>query len=323
MKSRSEGEHVGRRSVLCGAAWMMLPALSGCRCGGGSGPEGGPPGALNSAVSKGIGANVGRWREVFFGASDVYAEDEKALILVPEGAEKLPIVVALHGRGETRSLDIGARGFRDYYGVDRLDDRLRNPPLNADDLLGFTNEKRLGEINRSLEKEAYKGVVLACPYAPDLKDRSFDGAHAYTRFLVEVLLPRVHKEAGEPKAPVGIDGVSMGGRLALWAGFHFPEVFSAVGAMQPALRLDEADRVAELAGRARAKNPKLRLRLISSEKDPFLEAVKAASKAMEERRIEHDLVVVPGPHNYEWNQGPGSAEMLLWQERALRGLSSP
>ena len=37
----------------------------------------------------------------------------------------------------------------------------------------------------------------------------------------------------------------------------------------------------------------------------------------------HDLVIVPGPHDYAFNRGPGCAEMLLWQERALRSLPSP
>ncbi len=68
---------------------------------------------------------------------------------------------------------------------------------------------------------------------------------------------------------------------------------------------------------------KLRLRLLSSEGDPFLAAVKAASAKMNELGVAHDLVIVPGPHDYAFNRGPGCAEMLLFQERALRGLASP
>lgn len=265
------------------------------------------------------------WHELSFAPSAVYSEPEKALVLAPAGAPDLPIVVALHGRGETRSLDIGARGYRDYYGVDRIDGRLRAPPITKTDLLQFAEETRLARINASLAAAPYRGVVLACPYAPDLMDRSPEGASAFGRFVVDVLLPKVRETASSTAktARVGIDGVSMGGRLALWIGLLFPEVFSAVGAMQPALRAGEADLVAKLASAARAKSPKLRLRLLSSEEDPFLDAVNATSLAMKKAGVEHDLVIVPGPHNYDFNRGPGCAEMLLWQERALRDLPSP
>ncbi|MEZ4300270.1 MAG: alpha/beta hydrolase-fold protein [Polyangiaceae bacterium] len=308
-----------RRQVLLGAAALSIPAVAGCQCAGvGGGGDLRASGATSKPAS-------GGWQELSFPPSATYAEEERALVLVPEGAAELPIVVALHGRGETRSLDIGARGFRDFYGLDRVDARLRSPPLTKDDLLGFTNEARLAQINASLSAAPYRGVVLASPYAPDLRDRSFEGAAPYGRFITEVLLPKAREAAFAPAAPerTGIDGVSMGGRLALFIGLRFPEVFSAIGAMQPALRASEAEEITKLAAAARAKNPKLRLRLLSSEEDPFLDAVKAVSAAMRAASVDHDLVVVPGPHNYEWNRGPGCAEMLLFQERALRGLPSP
>jgi hypothetical protein len=308
-----------RRDILAGAAALALPSAAGCRCAGGPAGSSSGDGATSSKVV------APPWHELSFEPSASYPEEERALVLVPEGAAALPVVVALHGRGETRSLDIGARGFRDFYGVDRLDARLRAPPLTSDDLLGFTSEERLSRLNASLAAAPYRGVVLACPYAPDLADRSFAGAEAFGRFVTSALLPAARAKAGAPASPerTGIDGVSMGGRLALWIAFRFPEAFGAVGAMQPALRPNEAQAVARLAAEARARNPKLRIRLISSEEDPFLGAVEATSSAMRSAGAPHDLVVVPGPHDYEWNRGPGCAEMLLWQERALRGLASP
>ena len=70
-------------------------------------------------------------------------------------------------------------------------------------------------------------------------------------------------------------------------------------------------------------NKKLAIRLVSSDGDPFLAAVRALTKALEAVNVPHDLVVTPGPHDYAWNRGPGGAEMLLWQERVLRGLPGP
>jgi hypothetical protein len=62
--------------------------------------------------------------------------------------------------------------------------------------------------------------VLACPYAPDLSDRTFAGAEAFGRFVTAALLPKARERAGAPASPArtGLDGVSMGGRLALWIG---------------------------------------------------------------------------------------------------------
>lgn len=321
---------LSRRRFLAGvAAGLVLPAtvfgpaVAGCRCAGApSGGSGADPGSGPRAP--GVAPALGPpWREISFDPSAIYGEEERALVAVPDGAEGLPIVVALHGRGETRSLDAGARGFRDDYGVDRVDGRLRAPPITSQDLLGFTTDRRLAQINESLGAQPYRGVVLVTPFAPDLRDRSFAGAEPFGRFVTSVLIPRAREEARQAQAVperTGIDGVSMGGRLALWIGFRFPELFGAVGAMQPALRVEEAASVAALAQGARARNPKLHIRLLSSEGDPFLAAVNAASAKMKEVGVEHDLVVVPGPHNYEFNRGPGCAEMLLWQERALRGL---
>lgn len=302
--------------MLAGAAALALPSITAsCKCSGGRAP-----------TQTARGPVVPPWREISFDPGQIYAEAERALVLVPEGAKDLPVVVALHGRGESgRGLDAGARGFRDDYGLDRIEGRLRSPPLTREDLLDFTNDTRLAQINASLSASPFEGVILACPYAPDLRDRSVAGAEPFGRFVVEALLPRAREVSGSPSKPerTGIDGVSMGGRLALWIGLRFPEAFGAVGAMQPALRESEALDVAKLAVAARAKNPKLRLRLLSSEGDPFLGAVKATSAKMNELGVTHDLVIVPGPHDYAFNRGPGCAEMLLFQERALRGLPSP
>lgn len=307
---------LSRRDLLAGAAALSIPALAtSCQCSGGRAP-----------TQTSHGPVVPPWREISFDPTPAYPEAERALVLVPEGAASLPVVVALHGRGESgRGLDAGARGFRDDYGLDRVDGRLRAPPITREDLLGFTTDQRLAQINASLASSPYGGVVLACPYAPDLRDRTFAGAEPFGRFVVETLVPKAREAAGAPANPerTGIDGVSMGGRLALWIGLRFPEAFGAVGAMQPALREGEADEVAKLAVAARAKNPKLRLRLLSSEGDPFLAAVKAVSAKLRESGVTHDLVIVPGPHDYAFNRGPGCAEMLLFQERALRGLPSP
>lgn len=298
-----------RRALL--AALASCAACDGCeRSGVPSGPAAGPP----------PGAFQGSWRELRFPASDLYPEEEMAAVLV---ATQAPVLIALHGRGEAgRGLAAGARGWRDDYELDRAQARCKAPPLTAEDFHGFVEPERLKQLNASLAAQPYRGLNVACPYAPALSDRSVEGAAPFGRFVTELLLPRVRREisAISTREATGIDGVSMGGRLALWIGLSHPTVFGAVGALQPAISPGEAEAIAEMAKKA---EPRPRLRLVSSEGDPFLEAVRALSEALGDRDVSHELVVTPGPHDYVWNKGPGSYEMLLWHERVLRDAPAP
>ncbi len=219
---------------------------------------------------------------------------------------------------------MGAKAWRDDYGLDKLEARLRACSLTRADLDEMVLDDRLGRLNHSLKKNPYEGLVVACPYTPDLKDRSAKGSASFAQFVRESLLPRVQTESKSltTREATGIDGVSMGGRLALFVGFLHADIFGAVGALQPAIKVEEAEMLAMMAKRA-TNGKKLAIRLVSSEGDPFLAAVRALSKALDDVAVQHDLVVTPGPHDYAWNRGPGGAEMLLWHERVLRGLPGP
>ncbi|MCA9625683.1 MAG: esterase, partial [Myxococcales bacterium] len=264
----------------------------------------------------------GEWRELRFASSPAYPEPELAAVLVEPEA---PVLIALHGRGEAgRGLEAGARGWRDDYDLDRARDRVLHPPLTEADFHGFVAPERLADLNASLARDPYRGLTVACPYAPALFDRSVEGAAPYGRFLTDVLLPEVRNVARSPREPAqtAIDGVSMGGRLALLIGLSRPDTFGVVGALQPAIGVQEADQLADLAARAATQRPQA-LRLVSSDDDPFREAVIALGEALAERHLPHEVILTPGPHDYIWNKGPGSYELLLWHERRTRGLKSP
>ena len=77
------------------------------------------------------------------------------------------------------------------------------------------------------------------------------------------MFPVVSQEA----RAVGVDGVSLGGMVALEVGLRHPEVFGAVGAMQPAVRGREAE-LAARAERAAQRFPQT-VRLLSSDRDPL------------------------------------------------------
>jgi iron(III)-salmochelin esterase len=315
-----------RRSLLVAGAGAALSLGGLGACGKQTPPAPGTNGPAPMPPPPG-----GAWRQASFAVGPDTPEGERAFLLDPWGAgpgpdpAARPLLVALHGRGEAgRGLDVGAAAWPNDYQLDRLHRRLLAPPITAADLHDMTNVERLDKLNASLAAAPYQGIALACPYTPHLDDSSVAGARAFGRFVVEQLLPRLKSETGSraDRRATGIDGVSMGGRLALFVGLTNPEVFGAVGALQPALKVDEAPFVSELARAAMARAP-VRLRLVTSEEDYFLAAVRAASDQLHTDGVPHELLVIPGTHGYEFNRGPGGADMLLWHERVQRGLPPP
>jgi acetyl esterase/lipase len=265
------------------------------------------------------------WKELSFEPGPDAPEGQRAQVFTPPNARDLPMLVALHGRGESgRGLDVGARGWRDDYRIGRLVERLQSPPLTPKDLLDTISRDRLARLNASLKAEPFRGLSLVCPYTPDLPDKSPAGAAGFGRFVVDQLIPRARALTGTrpDRAITGIDGVSMGGRLALLVGLSRPDIFGSVGALQPALKPSEGPMISELARAAMDKFP-LELRLVSSEADPFLPAVRAISDRLRADGVVHELLIAQGNHDYTWNRGPGGAEMLLWHERVLRGFRPP
>lgn len=235
------------------------------------------------------------------------------------------MLIALHGRGEAgRGLDVGAKGWRDDYGVERLHQRLSSGKVSLEDLFGMGDASRIAGINASLAATPFRGISLVTPATPVLADPSPEGAGGFAKFLTDELLARVTEARGvsSKRERTGIDGVSMGGRLSLLIGALAPEHFTTVGALQPAIHVNEAPRFAELLASAHARHA-ISVRLVTSTEDPFLEPTRALASALSRTKVPCQLVVTPGPHDYTWNRGPGSCELLLFHERALRGLSSP
>ncbi|HXN30850.1 MAG TPA: alpha/beta hydrolase-fold protein [Polyangiaceae bacterium] len=248
----------------------------------------------------------------------------RAAIVVPTwggGPElRYPVLVALHGRGE--ALKPPAEGMmgwpRDYAMVHAID-RLRAPPLRDSDYLGFVDAPRLAQANSSLAARPFGGVIVACPWLPDFHPTATVDIAAYGRFVLDELLPRVRRETPALRAPeaTGIDGVSLGGVIALRIGLTSPESFGAVGGIQPAIAEGQSGEWTALAQAARARRSAMKLRLLTSHDDYFRDAITAVSQAWRLGGIDHDFADVLGPHDYVFNRGPGSIELLLWHDRAL------
>ncbi|HEU4411103.1 MAG TPA: alpha/beta hydrolase-fold protein [Polyangiaceae bacterium] len=283
-----------------------------------------PPAASGAAASPGV-------LDWSFPGAAAAGGAERAVVVLPARApggeaRRYPVLVALHGRGEAvRGAEAGAYGWvRDYSLLSHVA-ALGRGALRREDFKSFVLPERLAAFNESLRARPYEGLVIVCPHTPDVLQRPWqlEAAAPFARWVVEALLPRVLAECPADAGAVGVDGVSLGGRVALLTGLGAPSVFRSVGTLQPAFQASEAEAV---AGRARAylaARPEGRVRLLTSDGDPFRGAVGALHEAFRAAGVRHEHRVVVGPHNYDFNQGPGGLEMLAWHERVLRGLEPP
>jgi hypothetical protein len=243
----------------------------------------------------------------------------RAAILKPEGLQnaRVPVLVALHGRGEAiKAPERGALGWPNDYNLTKALTRVCAPPLIANDFEGLVEDAHLQEMNAWLAQHPWKGLVVVCPWVPDLNLRSDTELVDYGRFVVETILPRVVREMPATSA-TGIDGVSLGGAVALRAGLAFPQTFKAVAALQPAIDDSRVSDLVDLARVARQKRPDLALRITTSHEDYYRDVTRSLSNAWTNAGVEHDFSELPGPHDYIFNRGPGAYEMLLWHARVL------
>jgi iron(III)-salmochelin esterase len=306
-KGHSAAASLGRRGFVLGATAAVACSRGERDARGGS---------LDGSVSSNV-----RLLEWDLG-SQPWGQARAAVVVPTWGApnERFPLLIALHGRGEAvKPPADGALGWPRDYAMIRMIDRLRNAPLRDDDYEGWADPLRLAQTNASLAMRPFGGLVVACPWLPDFSPTSTGEIGAYARFLLDVLVPRVRSQTPVVTSPesTGIDGVSLGGVVALRIGLTYPDAFGAVGGIQPAIAEGQTAQWTALAEAARTRRHDLKLRLVTSSDDYFRRAVLAVSRAWGAAGIGHDLVDVPGPHDYVFNRGHGSIELLLWHDRAL------
>jgi predicted esterase len=235
--------------------------------------------------------------------------------------ERYPVLIALHGRGEAlQGPEHGYLGWTVRYGLPDAFAALLGGRVSLSQYRGFAREPHLDYVNDSLRGAPLGGVMVVTPYIPDVGSEPLGSAsmRELGDWMAGPLLAEVRERfagAARTREGAGIDGVSLGGRVALEVGFAHPEAFGAVGATQPAIRgLEEDLSIRAIEASRRAPQ---RVRLLTSDDDPFLWATRRLSTDLRDRRFTHTLTVVPGPHDYAFNRGPGGIEMLLFHDRAL------
>ncbi|MFW6067338.1 MAG: alpha/beta hydrolase [Myxococcota bacterium] len=257
-------------------------------------------------------------------------ETERAYVVFPfrndrahhaEG-ERYPLVVALHGRGEiSKGPERGPRGWIVDYRLPDAFGALQRGEVNRKDYSGFVTRAHLRAVNAELARRAFEGAMIVMPYVRDVSDPEAEVDTAeYADWVAGPLLERVREEfpqAAGGRESVGIDGVSLGGWLALETGFRHPEVFGAVGGIQPAVR-DQVRGLVRRAAEIHRKGRSQHVRLVTSEEDPYLAPTRKLSRLLRQEHVPHSLVVLPGPHDYEFNRGPGSLELLRFHGTVLK-----
>jgi predicted esterase len=251
----------------------------------------------------------------------------RAFVLVPRDAAKgarLPLLILLHGLGETTSEDAGVRAWVDRYGLVSCHARLAHPPVTPVTNRGDLTADRARAINTELAAHPYDGqIVLACPFTPNVwrtpnPRRALD---RYADWIADALLPELRAKTPAHPSPArtGFDGCSLGGFVGLEVFLRKPELFGAWGGVQSAFAEAAAPAFATRLAAALERAGPRRLHIETSTGDPFFKANVALARELERRGISHDRAVLPGPHDQPFLREAGTLEMLLWHHRALEG----
>jgi hypothetical protein len=296
---------VSRRSFLAGAGAVLASARLGHAQG--HAPGSGPPQDLR-VLDLALEGDPDLGRRV--------------ALFVPKhlkAGERVPLLVLLHGLGETGDQRMGAFAWVERYGLGSAYDRLRRPPVERTSKRADFTDARLAEINAGLAARPFRGFAVACPYTPNVQKhanptRSLD---RYADWLTDVVIPRARREAPvfQDAARTFLDGCSLGGYIGIEVFLRKAASFGAWGGVQTAIGAHRAPGYAERLARALAGAPR-RIHIETSEGDPFRDANVALSTALTKRGVPNDLRVLPGPHDQPWLREAGTIEMLLWHDRA-------
>jgi pimeloyl-ACP methyl ester carboxylesterase len=231
--------------------------------------------------------------------------------------KEYPLIIAFGGAGEcAKPPRTGALAWMHYYKMDEAVHALAREQLDTLDFRGLVKPEELQSYNRMLREQPYRGVIVACPYSPLLSmGRALEDPD-YEAYLIEELVPALLTRYRVAKGKIGVDGVSMGGARSMYYGLKYPQVFSTIGSVQgafgPYFDMYEAllKTNAELLG-------KRQIQLLTSDGDSMRMPVQKMHELLQRYQVPHTYLRMTGPHDYVFNQGPGSIGLLVFHDRAL------
>ncbi len=252
----------------------------------------------------------------------------RALVLSPRvhgPDERFPVLVLLHGLGETDNEELGVHAWADRYGLVAADTHLRHPPVTG--ARRYLSDARAQAIDALLARNPYRGFVLVCPVTPNVYEFPYPSVALdhYAAWIATTLLPAVRANAPATTDVVGtaLDGCSLGGFVAMEVFLRKPELFGAVGTVQAAIGDFTAQRY---AAALRAIIDRLGPRAVhveSSYWDPTYPVHQALSKRLAELHVPHDFDTLPGGHDQIFLREVGTLEMLLWHHLRLQKRPGP
>jgi hypothetical protein len=236
--------------------------------------------------------------------------------------ETVPLLVALHGLGETVDPRTGAYAFVERYGLPQAYQRLRRPPITRTiKNLDYFGDAGLDALNASLANQPFRGIAIACPYMPNFNqlERDPTAFDRYASWIIDTVIPTARREAPvqTDAAHTSLDGVSLGGYVGLEVFLRRPEVFGAWGSVQGAFGLAKVPGYADKLAAVIAKGRK-DLHLETSTGDPFHEPTVSLADLLTKRGIPRELLVYPGPHDQVWLRESGTMGMLRWHDARER-----
>ena len=235
--------------------------------------------------------------------------------------QRIPLLVLLHGLGETADERLGAYAWVEKYGLGSAWQRLKRPPIQPLGPRGEWTPARLAEVNAELEARPFRGFAMACPFMPNPKGPG--EVDAYARWIADALLPRARAEARVAEGPEGtyLAGVSLGGYVALEVLARRGDVFGAWAGVQTAIGTWAAPRYAARIAEA-TRGRRVPLLLLTSTQDHWRSSSEALDAAFGARGLAREHRVLPGPHDQPWLREAGTIETLLWFDRLSYGAAA-
>jgi predicted esterase len=242
------------------------------------------------------------------------------LLLPRHTRDRVPLIILLHGLGETVDERMGAYAWIERYGLLTAYERLRRPPVARTTTRADWTDARVAELNAKMTRRPFRGAAIACPFTPDLVIGAPGVLDGFARWLVEVVAARARAEStmildGPEHTLIG--GCSLGGHFSLECFIRRTTDFGAWAGVQTAISEASApgwaDRLARALGAS--KRPIL---LETSTADPFRRASEALHAELARRGVASDLLVLPGPHDQPWLRESGTLEMLYWLDSRPR-----
>ncbi|MEZ4259871.1 MAG: hypothetical protein R3B36_12435 [Polyangiaceae bacterium] len=239
-----------------------------------------------------------------------------SLLVVRRGLRppaRVPLLVLLHGLGETGDEQMGAWAWLERYGLASAWQRLERPPIVRTSKRGEWSDARLAEVNAELAARPFRGLAMVCPFMPKLAPHEMP---AYAAWLERVV---ARARAEVPIISPEVDstylcGCSLGAYVSLEVMARTPHVFGAWGGVQTAIGAWAAPGYAKrlstaFGGKARP------LFVETSSLDHYRKSSEALHAAFEREGMPATKRVSTGPHDQPWLREVGTLEALLWFDR--------